>query len=163
MDHKKKILTTIQKIFRIVLVGGAAYALFGCASAFMSGSEPAKTPPANPKATFVVKSCTLITDGSTVNIPGGITYYLDEDSAGTSLYEFDSAGRGAKFTNNFSDSEGLHFINYVKTSHGYEIIVPQSAGQQGKRLVYIKGSFKAYDDAGIMKFRGAPGYDCPFE
>lgn len=146
------------------LVLALALSALACASAFMSGFESVKAPPANPTATYRVKSCTTVDSGE--KTPVDLRYYLADEADGPVLYEFASAGgTGSKITNHFTDAEGTHFVLYVRTSHGYEMVVPQDNARPGERRVFLAGTFKAYRDqeGGPMKLRGTPQIRCPME
>jgi hypothetical protein len=130
----------------------------------MSGFEGAKVPPANPTATYRVTSCKDVATGEETRV--NLRYYLASDARGPSLYEFDAAGGdGSRIWNHFVDAEGTHFVLYVRTSHGYEMLVPADKSLPGERRVFLAGTFRAYSDyeGGPMKLRGTPRIRCSME
>ena len=129
----------------------------------MAGFESAKQPPPNPAGKWRVTSCTTVASGEVATIDGGIDYYLADTSSGPALYEFMSGGgSGSKMANHFEADDGTHFVLYVRTSHGYEFVIPKNRSEPGERLVYLAGSFKAYRDAddAPMKLRGTAQVRC---
>ena len=74
---------------------------------------------------------------------------------------FDARGNGAKITNHWQDAEGLHFFTYVRTSHAYELVLPENHKQAGKRRVFPRGTYQTSEDAGgVVRPGGSPGATC---
>ena len=133
------------------------FATSGCASAFMAGSEPSKVPPADPEVVYTSGVCEDLTNGSSVNAEG-ISYYLEP--GGAALQEF-AKGNGARITNHWAAADGEHYFTYVRTAHGYEIVIPADRGPQATRFVYLKGTFKAQTIDGTLRPSGEPRFKCP--
>jgi hypothetical protein len=134
----------------------------GCASMFMAGSNPVSGPPASPEAVCKVPTCTMVSDNSQTAGPANQTYYLGREGHALVLFELDQGHSGAKITNHWSDEQGDHFFTYVRTSHGWEYIIPRDRSQPGVRLVYPKGTYATGTVNGTTRVvQGSPMLRCP--
>jgi hypothetical protein len=136
---------------RQLVVCLSAVALCGCAGWFMVGSQSSSGVPAKAAATYKVPTCTVVADGSTIGGPATQTYYLEEGAGALVLHELDGRGSGAAITNHWADDAGDHFLTYVKTSHGWEYLVPVDRSQPGTRLAYQEGTFHVDRVDGVLK------------
>ena len=133
----------------------------GCASTFMAGSQPHKGVPANVVAVYTVPKCINQNNDSTIDGPRGITYYLVKTESGPVLYELDQKGSGAAITNYWKDENGMNFLTYVKTSHGWQYVIPDDKTKPAVRKCYVRGTFRVMSVDGVLKVTsGSPTYSC---
>jgi hypothetical protein len=139
----------------------ATVAVAACSAAdFMVGSKPAKVPPTQAAATYQITACRNLADQSAVPLPAPLSYYLAQGPQGLALWEFDQAGNGSVITNAWSDGQQDHFFTYIKTSVGFEIVLPTDRSQPGTRLVYSHGGFDVDTQGSVMHVRGTPAVSC---
>ncbi|MCP4370523.1 MAG: hypothetical protein GY797_20780 [Deltaproteobacteria bacterium] len=137
------------------------FLISGCASTFMAGSQPHKGIPSNTIAVYKVPKCINQNDSSTIDGPKGITYYLVETESGPILYELDQKGSGAAITNYWKDENGMNFLTYVKTSHGWQYVIADDKTKPAVRKCYVRGTFRVMDVNGVLKVTsGNPTYNC---
>lgn len=133
----------------------------GCASTFMAGSKPHKGVPTNSIAVYKVPKCINLKDGTAIDGPKGYNYYLVKTESGPVLYELDQKGSGAAITNYWRDENGMNFLTYVKTSHGWQYVIPDDKTKPAARKCYVRGTFRVMDVGGVMKVTsGEPTYNC---
>lgn len=133
----------------------------GCASTFMAGSQPHKGVPANVVAVYTVPKCINQNNDSTIDGPRGITYYLVKTESGPVLYELDQKGSGAAITNYWKDENGMNFLTYVKTSHGWQYVIPDDKTKPAVRKCYVRGTFRVMSVDGVLKVTsGSPTFSC---
>jgi hypothetical protein len=133
----------------------------GCVSTFMAGSQPHKGVPANAVAVYTAPKCINQNDGSTIDGPRGVTYYLVRTESGPILYELDQKGSGAAITNYWKDGNGMNFLTYVKTSHGWHYVIPEDKTKPAVRKAYVRGTFRVTNVEGVLKVTsGNPTYNC---
>jgi hypothetical protein len=134
----------------------------GCASAFMAGSKPHSGDLlGNMVDTYKIPKCTSTTDGSVIDGPKDSTYHLVQTETGPVLYELDKNGEGAAITNYWKDENGMNFLTYVKTSHGWHYIVPDDKSRPAVREVYVAHTYRVRNLDGILKVTsGTPAYKC---
>ena len=133
----------------------------GCASTFMAGSQPHNGVPANAVAVYTVPKCINQNNDSTIDGPRGITYYLVKTESGPVLYELDQKGSGAAITNYWKDENGMNFLTYVKTSHGWQYVIPDDKTKPAVRKCYVRGTFRVMSVDGVLKVTsGSPTYSC---
>lgn len=136
-------------------------ALAGCGGGLMQGSHLTKGIPSNIVATYKVGACLNVDDGSRVPGPEDQTYYLAEGESGLVLYEMDRRNGGTAITNHWVEGSDDHFLTYVRTSSGWEYVVPADRTRRAERLVYVAGTFKVETLDGVMRVkRGSPRFRC---
>ena len=135
--------------------------IIGCASAFMEGSQPHTGIPSSSIASYKIPTCKHVTDGSVIDGPKDYTYYLVNTTTGPVLYELDKNGKGAAITNYWKDENGMNFLTYVKTSHGWQYIIPEDKTKPAVRQAYVRGTFRVRNVDGVLKVTsGSPTYTC---
>ena len=115
----------------------------GCASMFISGGSlvPAGFKPQN----------ILITYRAEGTVPPGVGYQLVQTEKGTAILERSPDGSGTLFQTSWRDEQGEHFAGWVKTSHGYEFVVPLDRSKPAKKYVYPKGFYSIQEINGISR------------
>ena len=149
------------KKLRMLLLFTFVFLFFGCASAFMAGSQPHSGIPGSPIAAYKIQTCKHVSDGSSIDGPRDTMYYLARTDTGLVLYELDSKGNGAAITNYWKDENGMNFLTYVKTSHGWQYVIPEDKTKPAVRQCFVRGTFRVQDVDGVMKVTsGSPTYNC---
>lgn len=150
-----------EKKFRLSLVLTLIILICGCASSFMAGSQPHTGIPGSSIASYKILTCEHISDGSSIDGPKDTTYYLAQTDNGPVLYELDSKGSGAAITNYWKDINGMNFLTYVKTSHGWQYVIPEDKTKPAVRQCYVRGTFRVTNVEGVLKVTsGSPTYTC---
>ena len=140
----------------------AILGMTGCASAFMAGSAPHTGVPEQVVARYRVPTCQFLSNGNQAAGPADQIYYLTETNAGPVLYELDGRGKGAAISNHWVDKDDDHFLTYVKTSHGWEYVIPKDHSKPADRLVYVHGTFHVSKVDDVLKVTtGEPQLRCP--
>jgi hypothetical protein len=121
------------------------FALTGCSTIFMGGSDPASEPPESPIAEWTVTAC-RDTEGNSIELPAAMSYYLADGEEGLVLYEFDAEEQGAEIFNHWTDAAGDHFFTYVASSHAYEFVIPKDRTKPGRRKVFPKETYETSED-----------------
>lgn len=150
-----------EKKLRLSLLFSFVFLICGCASAFMAGSQPHTGIPGNSIAVYKIPTCRHISDGSSIDGPKDTAYYLTVTETGPVLYELDSNGDGAAITNYWKDENGMNFLTYVKTSHGWQYVIPEDKTKPAVRQCYVRGTFQVENMEGVLKVAsGSPTYTC---
>ncbi len=138
------------------------FVIVGCASAFMAGSKPhSGALLGNILHAYKIPNCTTIKDGSIIDGPKDSTYNIVQTETGPVLYELDKNGNGAAITNYWKDENGMNFLTYVKTSHGWHYIVPDDKSKPAVREVYVARTYRVRSVDGVLKVTsGNPFYKC---
>ena len=146
---------------RLCLLSTLLLLIFGCASSFMVGSQPHTGVPDNAIASYTIPTCNHVSDGTSIDGPKDTTYFLVETETGPVLYELDNKGSGAAIANYWKDENGMNFLTYVKTSHGWQYVIPEDGSKPAVRQCYVKGTFRVQNVEGVLKVTsGSPTYTC---
>jgi hypothetical protein len=140
----------------VVAVSSSAWAGF-----FMQGARKAKGDlESQIIKKYAIEPCVMVADGSPAGGPE-VEYWLIKDGEGIALFERDKEGGGSVIENHWSAKDGDHFFVYVRTSHGWEYILPEDRGQEAVRLVYPKGSYEKNEgEDGVTRPGGNPAARC---
>lgn len=137
------------------------FLICGCASTFMAGSQPHTGIPNSSSAVYKILTCQQVSDSTSIDGPKDMTYYLAETETGPVLYELDNEGKGAAITNYWKDENGMNFLTYVKTNHGWQYVIPENKTKPAVRQCYVRGTFRVKNVEGVLKVTsGSPTYTC---
>ena len=127
--------------FKLHLFVMGLFLTVGCASMFISGGTlvPAGYKPQN----------VLVTYRAEGTVPPGAGYLLVQTEKGPAVWERSPDGSGTLFQTYWRDEQGEHFAGWVKTSHGYEFVVPLDRSKPAKKYVYPKGFYSIKEINGI--------------
>jgi hypothetical protein len=133
----------IMRILSSLLLTVALFSTAGSpvwAGFFLQGARKAKADPPDVIAKYDIEPCVMIADGSPAGAPGA-EYWLFEESGELMLFERSGSGDGAIIENHWKDEDGDHFFAWVRSSHGWEYIIPENRTADAVRFVYVKGSY----------------------
>lgn len=82
-------------------------------------------------------------------VPEGVDYLLVETEKGEAIFERSKDGSGALMETHWKDEEGDHYAGWVRTSHGYEYVIPVDRNQKGKKYVYVANTYSIIKIDGI--------------
>jgi hypothetical protein len=150
-----------RKGLYLIAVLSVAVSSIAWAGFFMQGARKAKGDlESQIIRKYTVEPCVLIADDTKLGAPE-VEYWLIKDGEGIALFERDKAGEGSIIENHWSAKDGDHFFVYVRTSHGWEYILPEDRGQDAVRLVYLKGSYEKNEgEDGVTRPGGKPAAKC---
>jgi hypothetical protein len=151
----RKLLLLILSFSLFAAAGTSASAGF-----FLQGARKAKADPQDVIAKYDIEPCVMIADGSPAGAPGA-EYWLFEESGELRLFERSGRGDGAIIENHWKDEDGDHFFAWVRSSHGWEYIIPENRTADAVRFVYVKGSYGGENnEQGARVPRGEPAARC---
>jgi hypothetical protein len=153
----------IMRKLSLVILTVALFATAGTivwAGFFLQGARKAKADPPDVIAKYAIKPCVMIADGSPAGAPDA-EYWLFEESGKLKLFERSGRADGAIIENYWVEDDGDHFFAWVRTSHGWEYIIPHDRTADAVRLVYVKGSYGGENnEQGARVPRGEPVARC---